>query len=73
MAQSCTIIASYTEAEWEDRRSRPHTKKFVRPHLNRKKLGMVLYTCHPRDGRKPEIGRLQSPSTWAKSKTLSSK
>jgi hypothetical protein len=27
-------------------------KKFVRPHLNGKKLGMVAHACHPSDGGK---------------------
>jgi hypothetical protein len=31
----------------------------------------VTYTCHPRDGRKHKIGRLQSRPFWTKNKTLS--
>jgi hypothetical protein len=30
-------------------------KKFVKPHVNEKKVGMVEYTYHPRDGGKPKI------------------
>jgi hypothetical protein len=30
----------------------PGKKRFARPHLNRKKLGMVGHACHPSDGRK---------------------
>jgi hypothetical protein len=31
-------------------------KKFVRPHLNGKKLGMVVQAYHPSDDGKPKIG-----------------
>jgi hypothetical protein len=27
---------------------------FVRPHLNRKKLGVVVHICHPSNCRKPK-------------------
>jgi hypothetical protein len=32
------------------------SKKFMRPHLNRKKLCKVVYTCHPGYGGKHKIG-----------------
>jgi hypothetical protein len=35
----------------------PQGKKFVRPHLNGKKLGTVAHTCHPNEGRKHKIGK----------------
>jgi hypothetical protein len=51
--------------------SRPaRAKKFVRPHLNGKKLGVVVCTCHPSDGRRLKIGGSWSSLPWAKSKTL---
>jgi hypothetical protein len=31
-------------------------KKFVRPHLSGKKLGMVVNSCHPSDREKCKIG-----------------
>jgi hypothetical protein len=27
------------------------SKKFARPYINREKLGMVAYACHPSNGR----------------------
>jgi sortase (surface protein transpeptidase) len=34
--------------DWEDHSSRTAWEKmFVRPHLNKKKLGMVVCTCYP--------------------------
>jgi hypothetical protein len=45
-------------------------EKFARLHLNRKKLGMVVNTCHLSYGRKHETGRLWSMSPQAKSETL---
>jgi hypothetical protein len=45
-------------------------KMFVRLHLYRKKLDMVVYTCHLSEGGKHKIGELQSRPAWAKSKTL---
>jgi hypothetical protein len=33
-------------------------KSYVRTHLNRKKLGVVAYTCHPSQGKKLKIGGL---------------
>jgi hypothetical protein len=44
----------------------------VRPHLNRERLGLVVYAYHPSDGRKHEI-RWWSRLAWAKSKTPISK
>jgi hypothetical protein len=36
-------------------------------HLNgKKKLGLVVHTCHPSDSRKPKIRGSQSRPTWAK-------
>jgi hypothetical protein len=48
----------------------PQQKKFVRSHLNRKKLGMVLGTCYPSYREKLKIERLRSRPDWAKIKTL---
>jgi hypothetical protein len=35
-------------------------KKFVRLHLNRKKLGMVAHTCHPSYGRRHKYNSNQA-------------
>jgi hypothetical protein len=45
----------------------------MRPHLNGKKMGMVVHACHPSYRRKLKIRGLQSRLVWAKSKTLSPK
>jgi hypothetical protein len=50
----------------------PRQKKFARPHLNEKKLGMTVCTCHSSHG-KPKIRGLWSSQAWAKSETLSPK
>jgi hypothetical protein len=42
-------------------------KKFVKPHLNRKMLGMI---AHPSYGKKFKAGGSQSRLNWAKCKTL---
>jgi hypothetical protein len=34
-------------------------KKFVKPHLNRKKLGVMVYICHPNNSEKCKIGEFQ--------------
>jgi hypothetical protein len=39
--------------------SKSEQKILVRLYLKGKKLGIVNCTCHPRDGRKSEIGRSQ--------------
>jgi hypothetical protein len=44
-------------------------KNFMKPHLNRKNLGVVLQACPPSNGRKLKIG-LQSRSAWVRSETL---
>jgi hypothetical protein len=31
-------------------RPKQNKTKFLKPHLNGIKLGMVVYACHPRDG-----------------------
>jgi hypothetical protein len=46
---------------------------FARPHLNGKKLGMVVCACHPNNNRKHKIGEWWSRLAWAKSETLSPK
>jgi hypothetical protein len=46
-------------------------QKFVRLHLNGKKLGMVVYTCHLRG--KLKIGKFQSSLVWAKKQDSISK
>jgi hypothetical protein len=52
----------------EDCISRPAwAKKVVRPHLKRKKLDMVVRTCHPSNHRKHKIGGSWSRLAWAKS------
>jgi hypothetical protein len=48
-------------------------QKFTRPHLNRKKLGMVAHTCHPNYSVKNEIGGSRSRWALAKNETLSQK
>jgi hypothetical protein len=53
------------------RRLRLEELRFVKPHLNRKKVSKVALACHPSNSRKCMIGELQSRPTWAKvSKTL---
>jgi hypothetical protein len=44
---------------------------FMRPHLNRKQLGVVACGCHPSDGRELKIGGSWSRLAWTKSETLS--
>jgi hypothetical protein len=34
---------------------KPKPKSLLRPHLNRKKLIMVVDACHPSNGGKPKI------------------
>jgi hypothetical protein len=59
---------------WNDHGFRPLlAKKFMKSHLNIKKLGMVVHTCHPSSGRKLQIGRLQSKPPGQNSETLSPK
>jgi hypothetical protein len=48
-------------------------KKFVRPHLNGIKLGMVVCACHPSENEKHKIGRSWSRPIWTKNETLSPK
>jgi hypothetical protein len=48
-------------------------KNFARPHLNRKKLGMVAYTCYPSYGGRHKIGESQGRLDWVKSEILFSK
>jgi hypothetical protein len=47
----------------------PGQKKFARLHINGKKLGVVMNTCHPSNGGKHKI-RLWSRSAWGKSENL---
>jgi hypothetical protein len=61
-------------ATWEAEIGRiTQAKMFERPHLNGKKLNMVVCACHTSSGRKYRIGGLRSRLTWAKTKTLSPK
>jgi hypothetical protein len=48
-------------------------KNVVTPHFNGEKLSIVVYTCHPTSGRKPNIGRSWSRLNWGESETLSPK
>jgi hypothetical protein len=48
-----------------------HGKKFSRPYINRKKLGVVVHYSHTSYSGQPKIGRLRSRQAWEKSKTLS--
>jgi hypothetical protein len=48
-------------------------KKFVRPHLDGKTVGMVACTCPSSYSGKLKIGGLQSRLAWAKIETLSPK
>jgi hypothetical protein len=47
-------------SDQEDHSSRlAQAKKFRKPRLNRKKkLGVVVYNCHPTGIRKPKLGEL---------------
>jgi hypothetical protein len=51
----------------------PGPKKFARPHLHIKKLGMEACTYHPRNGRKHKIGGSLSRPAWAKKQDTVSK
>jgi hypothetical protein len=48
-------------------------KKFTRPHLNIKKVDVVVCACHPSYRGKYKIKRSRSGLAWAKSKTPSPK
>jgi hypothetical protein len=73
------VIPSYMgDWAWEEHCSMPAwTKKKKKncetPNLNRKKLTVVMCTCHPSYGRKFKIGGSQSRLAWAKGETLSPK
>jgi hypothetical protein len=41
-------------------------KKFVRPHLNGKKLGVGWVPVHPSNSRKCKTGELRSSQVWEK-------
>jgi hypothetical protein len=45
----------------------------VRPHLNRKKLSLVAYTCHGSNSKKYKIGGSGARLAWVNSETLSPK
>jgi hypothetical protein len=60
-------------ATWKDETRRTVVrgslgKKFVRPHFNKKELGVMAHACHPMLHRRLRSGGLQ-----AKSETLSPK
>jgi hypothetical protein len=42
--------------------------RFVRPHLNRKKLGVVEYTFHSKLDGECKLGKLLSRMAWGKAK-----
>jgi hypothetical protein len=68
------ILATFEAEIREDCVSRlAQAKNFMRPHFNRKKLGVVTHVCQPSYSRKLKIGGLRSPQAWAKSRTLSQK
>jgi hypothetical protein len=46
---------------------------FVRLHLKRKKLGMIMHACHPREDTKFKTKELWSKPALAKSKPLPQK
>jgi hypothetical protein len=56
------------ECYWEDHGSKPVQvkKKFARPHLNGKELGVMVHACRPSDGKKHKIGESRSRLAWAK-------
>jgi hypothetical protein len=66
------VIPSFADGwDGEDHGSRPSwAKKFLRPHFNREKLGVVVCTCHYRDDSKHKKRGLWSRPAWVKSKTL---
>jgi hypothetical protein len=43
----------------------------MRPHLNGKKLDVVVHACHLSKGGKHKTGRSWSRSAWSKSETPS--
>jgi hypothetical protein len=45
-------------------------EKFVRHHLNEKKMGMLAHVFHPSNVGKHKIGKSQSRLAWAKIETL---
>jgi hypothetical protein len=48
-------------------------KKYMTPHFNGKRLGLVVCTSHPIYSRKCKIEGSQSRPAWAESETLSPK
>jgi hypothetical protein len=62
------VNPSYTgDQDQEDFSSRAaQAKKSKKLDLNRKKLDVLAYTCHPSYGRKYKIGESQSRLAWAK-------
>jgi hypothetical protein len=45
-------------------------KKFMKPHLKIKTLGVVVHACHPSNTWKHKIGRWRSKPAWANSEIL---
>jgi hypothetical protein len=45
-------------------------KKFMRSHLNKQKLGMVVCNCHPSYRRKQKIKGSLSRLAWVKNQNL---
>jgi hypothetical protein len=51
------ILATWeAEIDWSQFKASTDKKKFSRPHLKRKKLGMVACACHSSDSWKCKIG-----------------
>jgi hypothetical protein len=53
--------------DWEDCGLRP--AQFLRPHLNRKELGMAVHAGHPHGWWEVKIGESWSSPIWAKTKS----
>jgi hypothetical protein len=84
----CSGVCLSFQAMWEAEIKRPavpgqsgqnkqtnkqKTPNVVISHLNRKKLGVVVYACHLRDGRKPKNGRTEVQDSLGKQRDPSSK
>jgi hypothetical protein len=67
----CTCHPAAGEAEIRRIRFQPSLGKFMRPHLNSKKLGMVTCTCPLSYDVKHKIGRPQSRPVQAERDPIS--
>jgi hypothetical protein len=58
----------WIQATWAKKKEEEEEKiGQILPQLE-KKLGVVVYTCHPSNSEKYKIGRLRSGPAWAKAR-----